>query len=60
MSSQSPSELLNDEWVQVSQSIAADGLVVRHDIETPDEIATSGASHHFLCLFLDILRTGIT
>jgi AraC family transcriptional regulator len=56
MSSQSlahPLELTKPEWLQVRRSINLNGLVVQHDIESPDEVQSSGLSHHFLCLYLN-------
>jgi AraC family transcriptional regulator len=47
-----PSDLLKPEWIQDKKSIAADGLMIRHDIESPDDIESHGTTHHFLASIL--------
>ena len=47
-----PFDFTKPEWEISRKSIKMDSLVVRHDLETPDEVEIHPGTHHFLMLHL--------
>ena len=47
-----PLDIIKPEWELSRKSVKMNDLVVRHDVEPPDEIVIPSMSHHFLLLSL--------
>ena len=55
-----PMNCWKDDWVLSRKSIHAEGLIVDHHIEPPDEVVEKATMHHILCYFFNFGSRQIT